>query len=202
VSRTKIDPKERQFRRLRVLAAGSLAACTLIAVGLAAASRNPLRPLRAFTRWSLERNGARFLTHDIARLQSSIDDCGPTALADLIEISGLPVPSAETLRKLSATTAGGTTLGNLAAAAGNAGLRVFTVRWDPVDIDQLPLPSLVWVERRHFVVVARRGDGDSLEVHDPAAGHYRIAVERFATIWSGAALVPLDRISPRRGTED
>ena len=202
MSRTKVDPNKSQSRRVRFVAAGALAVSAMLVLGLAGTSRNPLRPLRAFTRWSLERNGARFLTHDVARLQSSLDDCGPTALADLLEISGLPVPSAQILRKLSATTANGTTLGNLAAAAGNVGLPVFTVRWDPVDIDQLPLPSLVWVERRHFVVVARRGEGDSLEVHDPAAGHYRISVERFATIWSGAALVPLDRISPRSGSDD
>jgi len=200
VSRADFESNVRTSRRLRILAASALAASTVVALCVASASRNPMGPLRAFTRWTLERNGARFLAHDVVRLQSSLDDCGPTALADLMEISGLPVPSAERLRKLSATTSNGTTLGNLAAAAKFAGLPVFTVRWDPADIDQLPLPSLVWVERRHFVVLARRGAGDSLEVHDPAAGHYRISVERFATLWSGAALVPLERISPRRGS--
>jgi predicted double-glycine peptidase len=202
VSRTKFKSNDGHPARSRVLAASALVAASALALCLAVASRNPLRPLRAFTRWTLERNGARFLTRDVARLQSSLDDCGPTALADLIEMSGLPVPSAETLRKLAVATPSGTTLGNLASAASSAGLRVFTVRWDPVDIDQLPLPSLAWVERRHFVVVARRSDGDSLEVHDPAVGHYRMSIERFATIWSGAALVTLDRISPRGGPDD
>jgi len=202
VNRIIVNPKAKQSLRRRALAAGALATLSIAALCLASASRSPMRPLRAFSRWTLERNGARFLPHDRARLQSSLDDCGPTALADLLELTGRQVPSAEALRQLSATTIHGTTLGNLQSAAGSAGLPVFGVRWDPADLAQLPLPSLVWVERRHFVVVARRTDGDSLEVHDPAAGHYRMSVARFATIWSGAALVPLDRISPRRVSEN
>jgi predicted double-glycine peptidase len=202
VSRTTLGLNRGQSSRARVLAAGTLAASVIAALGLAAASRNPMGPLRGFSRWTLERRGARFLSQDRARLQSSLDDCGPTALADLLEVSGLSVPSTARLRRLTATTSSGTTLANLASAADSSGLPVFTVRWDPGDLDQLPLPSLVWVDRRHFVVLARRGQGDSLEVHDPATGHYRMSVARFAELWSGAALIPIERISSRRGSED
>ena len=188
--------------RRRGLATGVFVTFVLTAFCLASASRDPLQPLRAFTRWSLEWRGARFIAQDRARLQSSLDDCGPTALADFLELSGLPVPSPDSLRRLAGTKPSGTTLGDLGTAAGSAGLRVFPVRWDPAELSQLPLPSLVWVERSHFVVIARRSRSDSVEVHDPAAGRYRMASERFARLWSGEALVPLDSISPRRKSDD
>jgi ABC-type bacteriocin/lantibiotic exporter with double-glycine peptidase domain len=174
-----------------------LAACCIVS-----ASRNPLQPLRMVTRWSLRWRGARFISQGRARLQSSLDDCGPTALADFLELSGLPVPAPDSLRRLTATTPSGTTLGNLTIAALSAGLRVFPVRWDPAELAMLPLPSLVWVERDHFVVVTARRRPDSVEVHDPAAGRYRMAGDRFVRLWSGEALVPLDSISPRRAPDD
>ena len=193
--------RPRQTRRRR-LAAAVLLTSALAVVSLASAIRNPLQPLRAFTRWSLQSRGARFIAQGGARLQSSLDDCGPTALADFLELTGLPVPPPDNLRRLAFTTPNGTTLGDLGTAAGNAGLRVFPVRWDPAELSELPLPSLVWVERGHFVVVARRTRPDSVEVHDPAAGLYRMTSERFARLWSGEALVPLDSISPRREPDD
>jgi ABC-type bacteriocin/lantibiotic exporter with double-glycine peptidase domain len=174
----------------------------LVLTTLASASSSPLQPLRTVTRWSLELRGARFLSHDHARLQASLDDCGPTALADLLDIEGLPVPTPDSLRRLTGTKATGTTLGALGAAAGIAGLRVLPVRWDPVDLALLPTPSLVWVERRHFVVVARRSSGDSVEVLDPAAGQYRMATDQFARLWSGDALIPLDSADSRRRPDD
>jgi hypothetical protein len=188
--------------RRRLLAAAALLTLASAALCVVSASRNPLQPLRTITRWSLRWRGARFIAQGRARLQTSLDDCGPTALADFLELSGLPVPAPDSLRRLTGTTPRGTTLANLGTAALTAGLRVFPVRWDPMELAQLPLPSLVWVERSHFVVVAARSLPDSVEVHDPAAGRYRMAGDRFARLWSGEALVPLDSISPRRVPED
>ena len=142
--------------------------------------------------------GARFLPGDGVRLQLSLNDCGPTALGELLELSGLGVPPSDSLRRLTSMTALGTTLERLASAAALAGLEVLRLHWDPADLPLLPIPSLVWVERNHFVVVARRGRADSLEIYDPATGRYRITSRRFARLWSGDALVPLDSISPRR----
>lgn len=186
-----------QPSRFRALAAVALLVSAMSAGGLALVSFNPIGPLRALTRWSLQWKGARFSTRDRARLQSSLNDCGATALADLLELAGLVVPSQEHLRRLTVTTVAGTTLADLDAASNALGLPVFTVQWDRADLAVLPLPSLVWVERRHFVVIARRTRGDSLEIHDPAVGHYVMSVERFTRLWSGAALVPLESFSPR-----
>ncbi|MFI5233504.1 MAG: cysteine peptidase family C39 domain-containing protein [Gemmatimonadales bacterium] len=182
--------------RMRARAAGVLALSIATGGCLALVSRAPLTPLRAVTRWSLEWRGARFIAQDGARLQSSLNDCGPAALADFLELTGRAVPSADSMKRLTATDQHGTTLANLEAAAVASGLRVFSVRWDPGELALLPLPSLVWVERRHFVVVARRSGADSVEIHDPAAGRYRMTVDRFARSWSGEALIPLDSISP------
>lgn len=182
--------------RTRLAAAGVLALCVVSGACLAIVSRRPLQPLRLVTRWTLELRGARFIASSRARLQSALYDCGPTALADFMELAGRPVPSRASLMRLTATDAGGTTLGNLETAAVASGMRVITVRWDPTDLPLLPVPSLVWVDRRHFVVVARHAEADSLEIHDPAAGHYRMAAAHFARSWSGDALILLDNISP------
>jgi hypothetical protein len=194
------SPKNRP-RRNRILAAIVLAGAALTASCVASASLHPLLPLRAFERVSLQLRGARFELQGGARLQSSLNDCGPTALADFLELSGVRVPPAESLRRLADIQPRGTTLGNLAAAADSAGLRVFPVRWDPADIAKLPVPALVWVEKSHFVVVAKHGRDDAIEINDPAAGRYVIAADRFARLWSGEALVPLDSISPRRKSD-
>lgn len=186
----------------RNLRAAAIIAAAAGALFVVSACREPLLPLRLLARWSLERRGARFLELGPARLQSSLDDCGPTALADLLGILGLPVPADDSLRRLASTTVAGTSLPNLEAAAADAGLRLFPVRWDPADLPQLPLPSLVWVERNHFVVVARRGEVDSLEIHDPAAGRYRMTGARFARLWSGVALVLRDSVSTMRRPEN
>lgn len=155
-------------------------------------TRRPLEPLRAVTRWSLELRGARFVPSAGARLQSTLYDCGPTALADLLELSGLPVPAKDSLIRLTATDARGTTLRNLEVAAVASGLPVISVQWDAAELWMLPLPSLVWVDHRHFAVVARREAGDTLDIHDPAVGHYRIAGEKFARSWTGDALILLE----------
>lgn len=186
------QPKSRHAR-----ATATLAAAVMAGGCIALASHNPMAPLQAYARLSLQWKGARFISRDRARLQQTLNDCGPTALADLLDLAGLSVPPAENLRRLAGTRAGGTTLADLSVASAVLGLPVFSVQWDPIDLDLLPLPSLVWVERRHFVVLARRARGDSLEVHDPAAGHYVMSVERFTRLWSGAALVPLESFSPR-----
>jgi ATP-binding cassette subfamily B protein len=128
------------------------------------------------------------------RLQTSLYDCGPSALGELLALSGRRVPSAETLRQLAATTPQGTTLSGLAAAATASGLRVTQVEWSPADLGLLPLPSIIWVERSHFVVLARSHSPDSMEVHDPAAGLYRMAIENVRHIWSGRGLVLRDSL--------
>jgi hypothetical protein len=185
-------------RHRRGVAAAVLLTAAATGGCLAAASRNPLEPLRILTRWSLEWRGARFIAQRGMRLQSSLNDCGPVALADFLRLAGLAVPSEDSLERLAATDQNGTTLANLETAAGAAGLRVFAVQWSPAELALLPLPSLVWVDRRHFVVVARRAGADSVEIHDPAAGRYLMAADRFARSWSGDALIALDSISPRR----
>lgn len=198
MKRHAIEPKKRPRIPQRALAALVLGTFALAGAMLASTSREPMKPLQLFERWRLERQGARFVALGGARLQASLNDCGPTALADLLDVVGLPVPSPDSLRLLTATNADGTTLDRLAKASAQAGLMVFRLRWDPSDLALLPLPSLVWVERRHFVLVERRVPVDSLEIHDPAAGRYRMAGAQFERLWTGDALVPLDSISPNR----
>ena len=187
--------------RNRILAAAVLATLGVSSLGFALAGTTPLRPLRVVSRWSLERAGARFVDDQRVRLQSSLNDCGPTALADLLDLAGQRVPAADSLRQLSRLTARGTTLANLEQAAKVSGLETTAVHWSPDELETLPLPALVWVDQRHFVVVSQRVSQDSVEIHDPAAGLYRIARDRFAHTWTGEALIISDSLDSHRTSQ-
>jgi ABC-type bacteriocin/lantibiotic exporter with double-glycine peptidase domain len=154
--------------------------------------------LRVASRWSLQRGGARFVAAGDVRLQQSLNDCGPTALADLLAITGHRVPSTDSMRKLTRLTSRGTTLADLEQAGRMSGLAVTSIRWNRASLATLPLPALVWVDRHHFVVVAHGPSLDTVEIRDPAAGRYRIARDRFAQRWSGDALVITDSLASHR----
>ena len=174
----------RRHRALAVLL-GVIAAAGML--GLLAP--DPLRPLRAARRTSLAVQGAVYEGRAGVVLQRTLFDCGPAALANLLEIRGAPVPPLDSLARLAGTTATGTTLGGLARAATQLGLPVRLVRRDPARFTGTDgLPMVAWVDRSHFVVVSDTSSG-MLTIVDPQIGRYRTSRGAFRRRWSGEALV-------------
>ena len=166
-------------RALVVLAAGTVVAGAL-------GARVELLRLAATVRVTVWEEG-RFLGRDGLTLQRGWHDCGPAALATLLELGGHPPVALDSIGRLAGTTLAGTTAAGLITAGRQLGLPLAFQR-----LPTIPLPDsgyfIAWVRSRHFVVARALPDGRVL-VLDPQVGRYLLARDRFQGIWSGESLV-------------
>lgn len=138
---------------------------------------------------SLKLEGGEYLGKKGAVLQASFFDCGPAALATLLRLLGYAPPGVDSVAKLAGTVPRGTSLGDLARAAGALGLHLEARRFARPVARDADLPLIAWTGRKHFVVVAARSPLGVLTILDPQLGRYRLAEGAFARHWSGEALV-------------
>ena len=92
-------------------------------------------------------------------------DCGPRALSLVCAHLHRSCSLAD-LRRTAGTTAKGTTLAGLAAAAGSVGLKARGVQVDLPALERLSGPAIAWVSGNHYVAVLSV-NGDTCTVHDP-----------------------------------
>jgi ABC-type bacteriocin/lantibiotic exporter with double-glycine peptidase domain len=133
--------------------------------------------------------GGVFISFPGVVLQSGFADCGPAALATLINTLGGNPPGPDSIGSLAGTSAGGTTFGGLVRAARALGVASDLRRMSPADMDHLSSPVIAWVDRGHFATVVP-DSGRYVVILDPEVGPYRIPVARLRRFWSGEALVP------------
>lgn len=119
--------------------------------------------------------------------QRAPDACGAAALAHLLQ-TRTPQLSQELLWSLSRLPDGGTSLARLVTTARRFG-HAAEARFDP-RLEDLPLPVIVHLRRRHFVVLVQR-DASTAEVLDPACGLLLVPWEVLLRQASGAALTLL-----------
>jgi predicted double-glycine peptidase len=169
------------------LLAGITAGLGLLAVMGARPMLAPRLLRMAQVRWE----GGRLLGQDGVVLQRAANDCGPAALANLLILMGVTPPPLDSIALLAGTTAQGTSLGALARAAAVLGQPARVLRFVPARVAAGAPPTLVWIGRSHFVVLAARSAGGVLTVVDPQIGRYRVPEAAFAKDWSGEALVPI-----------
>jgi hypothetical protein len=134
------------------------------------------------TSWGLRSRGLAAASAD---RQRCVDACGPAALAAVLRPRGVPVTQ-ELLWSICRIPSGGTTLAGLAAAARCFGQACET-RYGST-LEDLPLPAIVHLRRRHFVVLLRFAP-ERAEVFDPACGMVLVPGARLRREASGAALV-------------
>lgn len=192
-------PSARPRSRARVVRRGwcALAAVLAAAGAGAAVTRDPRVIPRLAGRWAVYRAGGQMLAGADVVLQAGPSDCGPAALAHALRLGGYRTPSLATLARLAHTTAAGTSLPRLAAAAGllgaparlivGAGAR-FTGATPPA-----PPPLVAWVDRSHFVVL-ERVTARGVQIADPAVGRYLLPRPALRRRWSDAVLA----VPPRR----
>jgi ABC-type bacteriocin/lantibiotic exporter with double-glycine peptidase domain len=177
-------------KKRRRVAAGLLL-ITAVAMTSAATrvAQDPFALLR-FTRVAMIRMaGGEFLGGDGVVLQRTVYDCGPAALANLLQLLGITPPPLDSLSTLAGTTSRGTSFAALRQAASLLGVSLEANRFVPSTVPQSRLPLIAWFGRRHFVVVARRSPDGMLTVLDPQMGRYRAPERWFGKQWSGEALV-------------
>ena len=110
-------------------------------------------------------------------------DCGPRALLLVCRNNGIPA-QLSVLKRQAGTTANGTTLLGLAAAARQNGWKASGVQMDARALSQLSRPALAWVDGDHYVAVLRVQDGLAT-IQDPNLPHAEALPT--AQLWSRCA---------------
>lgn len=121
----------------------------------------------------------------LAERQHHADACGAAALAAILRERRPRLPQ-DLLWSLCRLPGGGTSLARLESAAQRFG-HPARFRFD-AHLEHLPLPAIVHLRRRHFVVLERR-EAQVAHVLDPACGLVRLPLAHLVRQASGAALV-------------
>jgi ATP-binding cassette subfamily B protein len=115
--------------------------------------------------------------------QVNSNDCGPTALAMVIQHFGR-MPNLNILRESCELGKDGVNLLGIASAAESVGLRTLSVEisFEKL-IKEAPLPCIIHWNQNHFVVVTPNSTLKKIEVADPAHGIIKYSREEFCKHW-------------------
>jgi len=119
-------------------------------------------------------------------LQQAAVECGAASLGMVLASMGRFEPL-DTLRAAAGVTRDGASAISIMRAAQQYGLETEPRRGEVADLNGIPVPAIVWVNRSHFVVL-EGAHRDTFFVNDPARGRYSLSTEEFSEIYSGAAM--------------
>jgi NHLM bacteriocin system ABC transporter peptidase/ATP-binding protein len=119
-------------------------------------------------------------------LQIEALECGAASLAMVLAGYGR-WESLRTLRAACGVDRDGSTLSELAGAGVQFGLAPTVHRGTAGDLNGLPMPAIIWWDRKHFVVLEGAAKG-SFYVNDPAFGRLTYSAKTFERLYSGAAV--------------
>ena len=119
-------------------------------------------------------------------LQIEALECGAASLAMVLAGYGC-WQSLETVRAACGVNRDGSSLSDIMGASVQYGLEPTGHRGTVEDLSGLPMPSIVWVKRSHFVVLEGAKKGE-FYVNDPARGRLTMSTKTFRRLYSGAAL--------------
>ena len=143
-----------------------------------------LKAAREYSNW---KDGTLLGTEGVV-LQDKENNCGPAALQMVLNRYGLKTSLRE-LERRSNLTAHGSNMLALKETAESFGLRAEGLRLQPKDLPHTPLPAVLFVGGRHFVVLDSLDREGSLYVRDPAMGRMKILNQKLSDIWKGETLV-------------
>ena len=114
--------------------------------------------------------------------------CGPLAAAELLRLSGKPVPDIKTLEKDSGMTESGASMAGLAKALLKQGLLVEGRELNFSDFKAAKTP-FIWLTGEHFVVVT--SISQTAEIFDPfLKGARKVALPKEASSFRASTLIP------------
>ena len=119
-------------------------------------------------------------------LQIEALECGAASLGMVLAGFGRWVSLAQ-LREDCYVTREGSKLQDLMIAAESYGLEPTGHRVDTEGLSGMPMPALIWVERKHFVVLEGAKNG-TFYVNDPARGRQHYSQRFFERFYSGVAV--------------
>lgn len=121
-------------------------------------------------------------------------DCGITCIRIVARYYGKTVPL-KMLRELCDAGRMGISLRDIMACTRKLGFHSEAVKIHLADVEQMPLPAVLYWEQRHYVVLYRMSrDRQTFYIADPARGKVRLRREEFMRHWqahdgSGLAIV-------------
>jgi ABC-type bacteriocin/lantibiotic exporter with double-glycine peptidase domain len=138
--------------------------------------------------------GARFLggvTYQGSEgvfFQRDASDCGAAALKMIFENHGIRVGYDNLLAEL-ATSPSGTSMLRLKQLSEASGLRCEGWRLTLSDLRRAPLPAILFVGGKHFIVLDSFTVSGEALIRDPSRGRLRVSPRRLATMWQGETLL-------------
>ena len=139
-----------------------------------------------------------YLGRDGVFFQRTATDCGGAALKMIFDRLDIVMEYGPLLQGLH-TGPQGTAMSSLKEAAGCAGLLCEGWRLRPDDLSGIPLPAILLLGRRHFVVLEKVRSPDHVLILDPLRGRLRVPVKRLLADWKGESLLfikPENRAGP------
>ena len=165
-----------------LLVSVSLLAATLQIIVTFVTSENIYRNSAAWLK------GAEYEGTEGVLLQTRTMNCGPAALKMVLDGLGIDreLTDIETMIGLDET---GSSLLNLMKYAESQGVHVEAWRLNMDDLEDRPLPAIVFIEGDHFAVLDQIDQHGEVILRDPAIGRLRMSKGTFERIWGGETLI-------------
>jgi ABC-type bacteriocin/lantibiotic exporter with double-glycine peptidase domain len=132
--------------------------------------------------------GAKYEGLKGVSLQNRTMNCGPSALKMVLDSLGVKRTLAEIEGAITIDERG-SSLFDLMTYAQNQGLRAEAWQLNGDNLQDKPLPAIVFVDGDHFVVLDRITPQGQIQLRDPAIGQLRMSKDAFEKIWNGETLL-------------
>jgi ABC-type bacteriocin/lantibiotic exporter with double-glycine peptidase domain len=150
---------------------------------------------------------SQYLNSEGVFFQQSHSDCGGAALKMIFDRFAIPMEYSGLLQRLRPGPEGATML-RIKQVAESEGLHCAGWRLSMRDLPAIPLPAVLLLRRRHFVVLEAVNAKAGILILDPVRGRLRLSGRKLQSIWRGETLLfclsktnGLSRWFPRKGLD-